>query len=122
MTAIERLKKRSEFLRVRGGARFVTPGLILQARARKPETEAPEDAGIRFGFTASKKVGGAVQRNRARRRLKELVRLHGQAHAAKGFDYVLIARSGTLQRPFIELISDLERAFLRVHRPRHEKR
>ncbi|MFD0988154.1 ribonuclease P protein component [Methyloligella solikamskensis] len=126
MTPIGRLTKRPQYLRVKGGARFVTPGLVLQARAQeraeiegaKPDTTAPS----RFGFTASKRVGKAVDRNRARRRLKELVRLYGPQHAANGFDYVLIARQGTLQRPFPELISDLERALARVHRPRHTKR
>lgn len=75
----------------------------------------------RFGFTASKKIGGAVQRNRARRRLKEVVRLHAAPSAANGFDYVLIARAGTLKRPFTALIGDLERAFLKIHRPSSQK-
>ncbi|ODA65973.1 ribonuclease P [Methyloligella halotolerans] len=126
MTPIARLTKRPQYLRVKGGARFVTPGLVLQARARdEAETEgskAGDGAPSRFGFTASKRVGKAVDRNRARRRLKELVRLHGPQHAANGFDYVLIARQGTLQRPFPELISDLERALAKIHRPSQTKR
>ena len=69
MTAIGRLKKRAEFLHVRGGARFVAPSLVLQARKRNGETEEIHLA--RFGFTATKSLGGAVVRNRARRRLKE---------------------------------------------------
>ncbi|XSG81632.1 MAG: ribonuclease P protein component [Methyloligella sp. ZOD6] len=122
MTPIERLTKRPQYLRVKGGARFVTPGLVLQARAQKDAKDAPEAAPSRFGFTASKRVGKAVDRNRARRRLKELVRLHGPRHAANGFDYVLIARQGTLQRPFPELISDFERALAKIHRPNLTKR
>ncbi len=103
---------------MRNGARYATPGLVLQARALGPsEGEPAPEASIRFGFTASKKIGGAVMRNRARRRLKEAVRLHAGPHAAKGFDYVLIARQGTLQRPFIDLVRDLEHALRKIHRP-----
>ncbi len=75
----------------------------------------------RFGFTASRSIGGAVQRNRARRRLKEAVRLAGPARAVKGYDYVLIAREGTLQRRFTELVRDLERALTKVHEPKRPR-
>ncbi len=122
MTVIGRLKTRTEFLFVKGGTRCVVPSLVLQARARAGATE---DASARFGFTASKALGGAVMRNRARRRLKEAVRLAGPEAAVGGYDYVLIARSGTLQRRFTELIKDLERALAKVHappRPRDAKR
>ena len=120
MTAIGRLKARPEFLYVRGGTRFATPSLVLQARRRAPAcATAPHLA--RFGFTATKTIGGAVVRNRARRRLKEAVRLTGADHAAEGYDYVLIARGGTVQRPFIELIKDLERALTKVHEPSSAK-
>ena len=113
MKVIGRLKTRKEFLYVRDGARFVTPGLVLQARARP----APEDLGSssRFGFTASRAIGGAVKRNRARRRLKEAVRIVAPEHAVPGYDYVLIARSGTVQRRFTEITKDLERALTKVH-------
>jgi ribonuclease P protein component len=117
VTAIGRLKTRKEFLYVRDGARFVTPGLVLQARAR-PETLDPIS---RFGFTASRAVGGAVKRNRARRRLKEAVRLAGAISAVEGYDYVLIAREGTLQRRFTELVRDLERALIKVHEPKRPR-
>ena len=118
VTAIGRLKTRAEFLHVRGGKRDAAPSLILQARQRQvggsPSQQLdPELA--RFGFTATKTLGGAVVRNRARRRLKEAVRLTGESHAIEGYDYVLIARSGTVQRPFTELIKDLERALSKVH-------
>ena len=121
MTAIGRLKTRAEFLYVRGGARFTAPSLVLQARKRAGvETE---DAHIaRFGFTATKGLGGAVVRNRARRRLKEAVRVAGPGHAVEGYDYVLIAREGTVQRRFTELINDLERALAKVHAPSPAKK
>jgi ribonuclease P protein component len=116
VTAIGRLKTRAKFLHVKGGTRFATPSLVLQARRRTaPQDPHPDLA--RFGFTATKSLGGAVVRNRARRRLKEAVRLSGPAHAAEGYDYVLIARGGTVQRPFTELIKDLERALATVHEP-----
>ncbi len=114
VTVIGRLKTRTQFLFVKGGTQFVAPSLVLQARAR---ANAAEDESARFGFTASKTLGGAVQRNRARRRLKEAVRLAGPRAAVAGYDYVLIARSGTLQRRFAELIKDLERALARIHAP-----
>lgn len=99
---------------MRGGTRFAAPSLVLQARGRA-EVEGEDGKLARFGFTASKAIGGAVERNRARRRLKEAVRLTGADHAVEGYDYVLIARSGTVQRRFTELIKDLERALAKVH-------
>ena len=117
MAAIGRLKTRAEFLHVRGGARFVAPSLVLQARKRDDESDL-----ARFGFTATKALGGAVIRNRARRRLKEAVRLAGAASAVEGYDYVLIAREGTVQRRFAELIKDLERALAKVHEPSQAKK
>ncbi|WP_083240472.1 ribonuclease P protein component [Methyloceanibacter methanicus] len=115
MTAIGRLKTRSEFVFVKGGTRFATPSLVLQARRRTRPTPSPEMA--RFGFTATKRLGGAVVRNRARRRLKEAVRLAAPSRARAGYDYVLIARGGAVQRPFTEVIKDLQRALIKVHEP-----
>ena len=88
----------------------------MQARPR-PSHKDDGDGAPRFGFTATKRLGGAVVRNRARRRLKEAVRLAAQGHAADGYDYVLIARAGTLQRRFTELTRDLQRALAKVHEP-----
>ena len=121
MTAIGRLKTRAEFLHVRGGARFTAPSLVLQAR-RRDSGEAEDRHLARFGFTATKSLGGAVVRNRARRRLKEAVRLTGPTLAVEGYDYVLIAREGTVQRRFTELIRDLERALAKVHEPSPAKK
>jgi ribonuclease P protein component len=114
VTAIGRLKTRAEFLHVREGSRFAAPSLVLQARSRA-ETGSHESDLARFGFTASKALGGAVLRNRARRRLKEAVRIVGPTHALPGYDYVLIARAGTVQRRFTEITEDLERALTKVH-------
>ncbi len=103
-----RLQRRRQFLKVAGTRqKWVAPGLILQIR-RRPETEdaTPGDV-VRVGFTVSKKVGNAVQRNRAKRRLRAAVdRIFGP-HAATGYDYVVIGRAGTVKRSFDRLIKDL---------------
>lgn len=116
MTArLIRLKTRAEFLRVAAArARAARPGLILQAAVRPGEAEAP----LRVGYTASKRVGNAVARNRAKRRLRaaaaSVLPLHGRA----GTDYVLIARAGTGERVYAELLADLEGALRQLARPR----
>ena len=110
MAPVVRLKKRSEFLHVAGkGRRWTTPGLILQALPDPDAHAVPP----RVGFTASRRVGMAVLRNRARRRLKEAVRRVMTDHAAPG-DYVVIARTATIGRPFPDLVGDLETALRRV--------
>jgi ribonuclease P protein component len=116
MSGLARLKRRAEFLRVAGGRRkWVTPGLILQT-LRRPAEGAPVDrAGEpRIGFTASRKVGIAVARNRARRRLRAAADQVMPRHAAAGHDYVLIARGETLTRAYAALVNDLETALRRL--------
>ena len=99
-----RLKKRRDFLRAASrGKRAARPGLVLQAAAG-------EAGQVRVGFTVTKKVGNAVVRNRARRRLKEAVRLALPPLAPGGWDLVLIGRDGTGKRPFAKLIEDLRGA------------
>ena len=115
---IGRLKRRADFLRVAGVRRkCAAPGLVLQA-APIPDGEAPDGGAplkaLRVGFTASRKVGGAVQRNRARRRLKAAVAEVMPQHAAGGLDYVVIGRQGTLDRGFADLKRDLETALRRL--------
>ncbi len=111
-----RLKRRPEFLRVAAARRkWVAPGLILQAYQRKPAEPASVPAHeVRLGLTASRKVGGAVARNRARRRLREAARRLLPAAAAAGYDLVLVARAGTLRRPFAALLEDLRTALERL--------
>ncbi|GBQ29956.1 ribonuclease P protein component [Gluconacetobacter azotocaptans] len=100
-----RLKKRSEFLRVAARGRKVpSPGLVLQALGREDADPA------RIGFTVTKKVGNAVVRNRARRRLREAVRAVEREQSLRGVDLVLIGRGGTGGRAFSALVGDLRRA------------
>jgi ribonuclease P protein component len=111
MSGVGRLKRRAEFLRVAGaGRKSVTPGLILQVAPHLDDATPPEGCALRVGFTASRKVGIAVERNRARRRLRAAVQQVMALHAAPGRDYVLIARAGTAGRPFAALLGDLKAA------------
>jgi ribonuclease P protein component len=106
---IERLRQRADFLAAANGLRAPTSGFVLQALDRR------EDRPVRVGFTVSKKVGNAVERNRVRRRLREVVRLTPQAPLRPGHDYVLIGRRGALELPFERLVEDFTRALGRVH-------
>jgi ribonuclease P protein component len=116
---IETLKRRSQFLHVRGGLRYSTPGFILEAREQRDGTTT---SGPRFGFTVSRRIGNAVARNRARRRLRAAVTELAPEHAERGFDYVLIARSQALDRPFDLLKGELGTAFSRIRAQARRKR
>ncbi len=110
-SSVGRLKRRADFLRVAAVRRkWAAPGLILQVAAQ-PE---PAEESVRVGFTASRKVGNAVKRNRARRRLKALVREMIATGANPGLDLVLIARPATVDRPFDELRRDLQQSLQRT--------
>jgi ribonuclease P protein component len=113
--AVGRLKRRAEFLRVAASRRkWAAPGLILQA-ASALQTEARQALpAIRVGFTCSKKVGNAVARNRAKRRLRAAAQAVIGLEAAKLHDYVLIGRQETLRRPYALLLQDLRTALKRV--------
>ena len=106
---MEHLKIRSDFLRAARGIRRVTPGLTLEICAN-PSGIAP-----RVGFTASRKVGGAVVRNRAKRRLRAAAAQVLAVQGLPGTDYVLVARQGTISRPFDALKGDLAEALRTAH-------
>lgn len=112
---MERLKQRADFLAAAAGAKVPSAAFVLQARNRRDEGPA------RFGFTVSKKVGNAVERNRVRRRLREIVRLSGASRARAGHDYVLIGRRAALDMPFTRMAGDFEGALRRVHAGRGGK-
>lgn len=116
--AVGRLKRRAEFLRVAASRRkWAAPGLILQAAPAEPQDESASALGIRVGFTCSKKVGNAVARNRAKRRLRAAAREVIGVEAAPSHDYVLIGRTETLRRPYALLLQDLRTALKRVGVP-----
>lgn len=105
---IERLKKRPDFLACARAPQCARGAVLVQAR-RRDETPL-----VRAGFTATKRIGGAVERNRAKRRLREAVRLLLPAHAIPGFDYVFIARGGVTTRPWPRLLDDVKSALIRL--------
>lgn len=113
-----RLKRRSEFLRVAATRqRWVTPGLVLEAGRR-----TGGDPAVRVGFTTSRRVGSAVRRNRARRRLRAVVEKVLAGLAEPGYDYVVIGRAATVSRPFSALEADLRSALVNLNRRRHKGR
>jgi ribonuclease P protein component len=107
--ALERLRNRAEFVAVANGVRVPAPAFVLQGRCRA-------DGGPpRVGFTVSKKVGNAVERNRVRRRLREAVRLSDGDRFCAGNDYVLVGRRAALELSFDRLTQDLAGALKRIH-------
>ena len=106
--AMLRLRRRADFLAAASGAKVATTAFVVQAHDRT-------DAGpARVGFTVSRKVGTAVERNRARRRLREIVRLSATDLLRSGHDYVLIGRRAALTRPFDCMAEDLKLALRRL--------
>ena len=102
-----RLKKRSQFLAMRSGARLGSRAFLLEMRLRaEGETESDEP---RFGFTVTKKTGNSVVRNRIRRRLREAARLAAQGHARPGHDYVLVGKPAALAERFSTIVAEIAR-------------
>ncbi len=111
---VETLTKRADFQRASRAAHQATPGFILQMRRRHADERTSAD--IRVGFTCSKKVGNAVARNRAKRRLREIARLALPTLGQSGHDYVLIGRKGaTATLAFAQLQADFARALAKLH-------
>ncbi|MFZ2030911.1 MAG: ribonuclease P protein component [Vitreimonas sp.] len=110
MTAlvIERLRTRAQFLAVRNGARAPRPTVLVEAKRRAGSGP------IGLGLTATKKIGGAVVRNRARRRLREAARRLLPLHGLAGVDYVLVARQSTPEAAWEALLDDLQSALIRL--------
>jgi ribonuclease P protein component len=113
------LQHRPDFLKAATGRRQGTNSFLLQARPRSEDQGGDDLATARIGFTASKKVGNAVLRNRAKRRMRAVVRQVLTSLARPGWDYVLVARpNATVSRPYDDLLADLAQAIASVHRDR----
>jgi ribonuclease P protein component len=112
---MERLRQRADFLAAATGTKVPAAAFVLQARKRD------DDGPVRMGFTVSKKVGNAVERNRVRRRLREIVRLTGASRMQTGHDYVLVGRQAALKVPFSRIVQEFEGALRRVHAGRAGK-
>jgi ribonuclease P protein component len=106
---LQRLRQRADFIATASGAKAHATGFVLQSRERR------DQAPPRVGFTVSKKVGNAVERNRVRRRLREVVRLAGAGGMQTGRDYVLVGRRAALDQGFEQLVDDMSGALRRVH-------
>jgi len=107
------IKKRPEYLAVAAtGVRKPMPGLVVQIK--KPENEG--DANIRVGLTVSRRAGGAVERSRIKRRLREVIREIMPLAGLPGHSYVIIGRRAALERPFELLQNDLKMAVEALHK------
>ena len=122
-SALLRLKERKDFLAAAKGRKAGSGTLSLQGRRRLGhESDKADPSSIRIGFTCSKRVGNAVARNRARRRLKAAAAEIAPALAATGCDYVLIGRPQTIDCSFGTLQADMRRAFQQVTAKLQDKR
>lgn len=106
MARLPMMKRRADFIAARNGRTVRTSGFLLVRYDRG------DGASARVGFTVTKKMGGAVTRNRIKRRFREAVRPHFQANAADGADYVMIASARAKQLPFAQLLDDVRQALL----------
>jgi len=112
---VQTLRRRADFLRAAKARRQAMAGFTLQAR-RRDAAEGVDPAAVRIGFTCSKKLGNAVARNRAKRRLRAIARAVLPGAGRAGWDYVLIGRpETTATRAFADLQADLAAALARIH-------
>ena len=106
------MQKRSQFLAAAKAHVCPRGAVLAQGRARRDD-----DPTINIGFTATRKIGGSVVRNRAKRRLREAARATVATGGVPGSDYVLIARMGTAGRPWDRLLDDVKSALTRLATP-----
>jgi ribonuclease P protein component len=105
------LSKRADFLAANAGRRVAMPGFVLLARPR-----GDDDPAVRVGYTVTKKIGGAVVRNRMKRRFRALARELLPEGGIAGADHVLIGRAGGVERDFTTLRAELVKALGKVTR------
>ena len=107
---MDRLRQRADFLAVANGARVNSAAFVVQSRPRD------DDGPVRIGFTVTKKNGTATERNRIRRRLRELVKRLDAISMRPHSDYVLVGRRAALNRDFATMLDDLRSALDRLER------
>lgn len=115
--SISKIKIRPDFLAAAKADSCARGAIVLQSRDR-----ADDDAQVRVGFTATKKVGNSVIRNRAKRRMREAARALIPLFATPGHDYVLIARGGAPTRPWDRLLDDVKSALLSLRPDRQDSK
>ncbi|CCD97890.1 ribonuclease P protein component [Bradyrhizobium sp. STM 3809] len=108
---MDRLRQRADFLAVADGVRANSPAFVVQRRERG------DQGPVRIGFTVTKKNGTATERNRIRRRLRELVKRLDPLTMRPHSDYVLVGRRDALSRDFLTMLDDLTTALRRLDRP-----
>ena len=119
--SLDKITKKSDYLKMKTGFKFTTPGFIIQARNRKKERTI-DPYQIRYGLTCSKKVGNAVKRNRAKRRLKALVNNIIPTEGLKGWDYVLIGKEKTTEEISFKILEEnLKEALSKLHKMEFKK-
>lgn len=111
-SAIATMSKRADFLAANRGRRAPMPGFVLLVRDRQDGSDA-----MRLGITVTKKIGGAVVRNRMKRRFRALARVLLPAQGVPGADHVLIGREGGIERDYAALQSELAKALRKLREP-----
>ncbi len=111
-----KITKKNEYLKMRSGLKISSPGFILQARYRENE-DSVDQSSIRYGLTCSKRVGNAVKRNRAKRRLRALVNDIIPINGLKGWDYVLIGKEQTTEKLSFKILEkNLIECLVKLHK------
>ena len=113
---LTKITKKNEYLKMRSGLKISSPGFILQARYRENE-DSVDQSSIRYGLTCSKRVGNAVKRNRAKRRLRALVNDIIPIKGLKGWDYVLIGKEQTTEKLSFKILEkNLIECLVKLHK------
>jgi ribonuclease P protein component len=113
MATLERLRLRQDFQRLSSqGRKYATRSMVILAMSNSVDLSSDV---CRIGFTTTRKLGGAVVRNRIRRRLREAARMVFSQLAKPGYDYVIIARPSALTCAFSILQDEMRLALHKMH-------